>query len=406
MNWRLFASRPGEPAPGFVETLMTDTGVHTEPTLPTLGAAGSKFTDPTFGTEILRVTDATNQPDVGGEKGATVAYSYWPSLNCNNTRIQFRTTSGYTRAAFYTFDPVNFTCGASGSVMASPPAGLQEYGLVWDHDNPDLIYGPGQYVLFQRNVSSNANTTLKSFSGRGHTGGYITQITKSDDNDVFAGSYETGGTPNGYWVWRRSTDTVLLENISKASLDEVQIDKSGVYLTIKLVDGTAEVWDVSTGLQVGSALTGNDGFNHSDTGVGTAFTHRPVNTSVGYRSLATPTTITDLLPGMTAPWSYSTRQDHFSMRADNNLWALASRYRSNGAGVVNAFDNEIVQLATDGSGRVRRICHHRSIATNYESQPKANISLDGQFVCFSSNWGNAAGRRDVFVVKIQPAPLT
>ena len=405
LNNVLSLSRPSG-APAFVETLLTDKTVRTEPTLPTYPAAGGKYTDAVFGTEILRVTDAVNEPDNGGEKGATVSYSYWPSLNSNSTRIQFRITSGFTRARFYVFDPVNFTVSASGTILSSPPAGLQEYGLVWDSNEPDIIYGPGQYVLARINVADNTSSTLKSFSGRGHTGGYITQISKSGNDNCFAGSYETGGTPNGFWAWKRDTDTVLLENISVASLDEVQIDKLCAYLTIKFTDGTAQVWNLATGLQVGSTLTGNSAFNHSETGDGTAFTHRPVNTSVGYRNLATPTTITDLLPCMTNGWSYSTRQDHFSMTATNQLWAMASRYKSDGSGVTAAFDNEIVQIATDGSCRVRRIAHHRSIGTNYQSQPKANISMDGKFVTFSSNMGNAAGRRDVFVVNIQPAPTS
>ena len=405
LNHVLALSRPlGVPA--FVETLLTDTTVRTEPALPTYPAAGGKYTDAVFGTQILRVTDAVNEPDVGSEKGANVAYSYWPSLNSNNTRIQFRVRAGYSRARFYTFDPITFTSSATGTLLSSPPAGLQEYGLVWDSNEPDIIYGPGNYVLSRINVADNTSSTLKSFSGRGHSGGYITQISKSGDDNCFAGSYETGGTPDGYWVWKRDTDTVLLENLSKASLDEVQIDKTCAYLTIKIVGGDAEVWDLGTGLQVGSTLTGNTAFNHSDTGDATAVTHRPANTSLGYRSLATPTTITDLLPCLTNGWSYTTRQDHFSMTATNQLWMVASRYKSDGSGVTAAFDNEIVQVATDGSCRVRRIAHHRSIATNYESQPKANSSMDGQFVVFSSNMGNAAGRRDVFVVKIQPAPLS
>lgn len=396
----------GQPATvsGFVETLLTDTTVRTEPALPTYPAAGGKYTDAVFGTQILRVTDAVNEPDVGSEKGANVAYSYWPSLNSNNTRIQFRVRAGYSRARFYTFDPITFTSSATGTLLSSPPAGLQEYGLVWDSNEPDIIYGPGNYVLSRINVADNTSSTLKSFSGRGHSGGYITQISKSGDDNCFAGSYETGGTPNGYWVWKRDTDTVLLENTSKASLDEVQIDKTCAYLTIKIVGGNAEVWDLGTGLQVGSTLTGNTAFNHSDTGDATAVTHRPANTSLGYRSLATPTTITDLLPCLTNGWSYTTRQDHFSMTATNQLWMVASRYKSDGSGVTAAFDNEIVQVATDGSCRVRRIAHHRSIATNYESQPKANSSMDGQFVVFTSNMGNSTGRRDVFVVKIQAAP--
>ena len=92
------------------------------------------------------------------------------------------------------------------------------------------------------------------------------------------------------------------------------------------------------------------------------------------------------------------------MLADNELWALGSRYSTNGGGVQKAFDNEIVQVATDGSDRVRRIAHHRSVGGSYEDTPKATISRDGQFVAFTSNWGNAGGRHDVYIAKIPPAP--
>lgn len=35
--------------------MLTDLNVHTEPSLPSLPAAGGTLTDPVFGTEILRV---------------------------------------------------------------------------------------------------------------------------------------------------------------------------------------------------------------------------------------------------------------------------------------------------------------------------------------------------------------
>jgi hypothetical protein len=73
--------------PSFVETLLTDTTTRTEPTLPTLGAAGTKITDPTFGTTILRVTDATTEPDVGGHKGVLNSYSTQQAFNSDSTRV-------------------------------------------------------------------------------------------------------------------------------------------------------------------------------------------------------------------------------------------------------------------------------------------------------------------------------
>ncbi|QOJ33893.1 MAG: hypothetical protein HRU82_02540 [Nitrospira sp.] len=392
---------------GYEETLLTDTDTHTEPTLPTLGAAGTKITDPTFGTTILRVTDATTEPDTGGHKGVLNSYSTQQAFNSDSSRVLFLVRDGYTRARFFDFNPSACTVNTTGYLLSSAPAGLQEYGMTWSATDPNKIYGVGNYNLYEITVPSGSSTTLKTFTGLGHTGGYVTQMNMSDDADVFAMRFE-GGTGNGYVFWKRSTNTVLMSAASVANLDEVEVDKSGQYGIIVYTSGNgAEVWDLTAGpTQVGSDLTGNNAFNHRDTGSGGVFTHRPANTSLGYRSLATPTTITDLLPSMTNGWSYSSTQDHFSMQGANDLWALASRYKSDGSSVTKAFDNEIMQVATDGSGRVRRIAHHRSVFNEYYDSPFASISRDGKFVNFSSNWGSASGRHDGFIVCIQEAPTT
>ena len=95
------------------------------------------------------------------------------------------------------------------------------------------------------------------------------------------------------------------------------------------------------------------------------------------------------------------------MLADNERWALCSRFSTSGGPVLKQFDNEIVQVATDGSDRVRRIAHHRSLVSIFEDQPKASISRDGRYVAFTSNWGVVNGRRDVhIVVNIPPAPTS
>lgn len=389
------------------ETLLTDTDVHTEPSLPTLGVAGTQITDPTFGTDILRVTDATTEPDTGSWKGVLNAYSTQQSFNSDNSRVLFLVVDGYSRARFFDFNPTAFTVNTTGYLLTSPPAGLQEYGMCWSATDPDLIYGVGNYNLYEITVPSGSSTTLKTFTGLGHTGGYVTQMNMSDDADVFAMRFE-GGTPagSGYVFWKRSTNTVLMSAANLANLDEVEVDKSGTYGIIVYSGGTSEVWTLATATQVGSDLTGNSGFNHRDCGSNGIFTHRPANTSIGYRTCAAPTSITDMLPGMTNPWSYATQQDHFSMQANNDLWALASRYHDGGGTVSAAFDNEIVQIATDGSGRVRRICHHRSVFNEYYDSPFAGISRDGKFINFSSNWGSASGRHDGFIVRIPAAPLT
>src|SRR4026209_1695505 len=42
---------------------------------------GQTFTDPTFGTKVLRLTDNTD----GGI--ASVTYSYWPAFNVNSSKL-------------------------------------------------------------------------------------------------------------------------------------------------------------------------------------------------------------------------------------------------------------------------------------------------------------------------------
>src|SRR5437762_10570282 len=73
------------------------------------------------------------------------------------------------------------------------------------------------------------------------------------------------------------------------------------------------------------------------------------------------------------------------------------------------FEDEILQVALDGSQRIRRICHtrcaidNRTATTGYGAAPKPTISRDGRFIAFTSNW-EKSGRYDLFIVRIEPAP--
>jgi hypothetical protein len=77
-----------------------------------------------------------------------------------------------------------------------------------------------------------------------------------------------------------------------------------------------------------------------------------------------------------------------------------------------AGDNEILALATDGSGRWWRLAHHYSTAVtsrdgtgNFYSTPRGNVSPNGEFFLFTSDWECTLGgdwpkqRVDVFVLR-------
>jgi hypothetical protein len=99
------------------------------------------------------------------------------------------------------------------------------------------------------------------------------------------------------------------------------------------------------------------------------------------------------------------------MLADNEDWITIGTHkdadsRFSGSGI---YDDEILQISLDGSERIRRICHTRSVvddkseSTNYWAAPKPTISRDGRFIAFTSNW-EKSGRYDLFIVRIDPAP--
>src|SRR5205085_6417087 len=62
----------------------TSSAVFPEPALPALPAAGGKFRDPVFGTEIMRVTDERD-----GMQNGTF-YPHWPTFNADSTRLLVR----------------------------------------------------------------------------------------------------------------------------------------------------------------------------------------------------------------------------------------------------------------------------------------------------------------------------
>src|SRR5919206_3990305 len=93
----------------------TSSAVIPEPPLPTLPAAGGKFRDPAFGTEVMRVTDERD----GVENGNF--YPHWPTFNADSTRLLVRRRD--TGDAIYTFDPNAFTLGTSFVIPRLPDNG-------------------------------------------------------------------------------------------------------------------------------------------------------------------------------------------------------------------------------------------------------------------------------------------
>jgi hypothetical protein len=390
-NVRLDTVLPPELAPK--AEVKTDFAVYLQPPAPKLPKAGETFADPVFGTTLMRVTDETD----GDSQNA---YSYWPSFNKDSTLFHIQTRTG--GAVLFHFDPKTFRITGREPLFARDPAfpsGINWEDCVWSGTDPKALYGVGGPVVAFYNVETKKFTVVRDFS-KELPGQYVAQMSKSIDDNVFA--FTTKKTKNyeetGYLVWRRDTDKVLLR-VETTNLDEVQVDKTGRYCVVKTAEQgygklNVLVYDLETGKRDELADDGPDfSPGHSDNGRGFILGADNFRNALTVRRCATPHRHYEAL---------DMGGGHLSLLADDESWALVSNYFDRAPAKDTpwpTFAQEILLLATDGSQRVRRLAHCQTNYKGYWDCPRANISRDGRFVLFTSNWGDT-GLRGVFILRV------
>jgi hypothetical protein len=377
--------------------IKTDYGVYPEPPPPALPPAGGTFVDPVFGTTIMRVTDQNDGPFNATQ------YSYYPSLNKNSTRL-FITAGG--TATLYSFDPVGFKISGKRRLFLSEPRGGHCPGAedaIWSGVDPDAIYGHDGLKLWSYDVAAGVYTLIKDF-GPELSPCELWQMSRSLDDNVFAFTLKRSGKPIGYIAWRRNTNT--LYKVDAQNLDEVQVDKTGQYLIVKQDPGSGSGSGIEVRIinlitrSVENLTDGTPDYapGHSDNGAGFIVGGDNWQNRFTYRRLDTPHQMHSVIE-FGQDWSVGS---HVSMLADGDQWLLVSTFVANGLASGRVFRNELLMVAVDGSRRVRRLAHVHSEYREYWDAPRGNISRDGRYAVFTSNWGSS-DRRDVFICRIPPA---
>lgn len=377
-------------APNRAASVITDRRILSEGPLPALPRAGGTYVDPVFGTTIMRVTDESDG------KQCNNFYSYWATFNLDSTRFFLACDNN---PKLYQFDPNTFQIVSKAFFDRLPGGGyLSAEDASWSGTNANMLYGYNGLKLYAYDVATKTQTLVKDFSFE-LPPGFLGQMSKSLDDNVFAFTRKDKDyKPLGYLVWRRDQNRIL-RNVDLGNFDEVQVDKSGRYIAVKAkFDRTVNVQivDLQTG-KVESLTNPAPDFSpgHSDNGRGIVVGYDNWNNQYTVRNLATPHQFKTVI-GFGNDWSQA---NHVSMLADNEGWCLISNYTAGNGGALGPFRNEIFQASTDGSQRVRRLAHHHSLYRDYWDTPRADISRDGRFVAFTSNWGSST-RRDVFIIKV------
>ena len=445
---------------------VTDRNPYPEPALPTLGPAGSTFTDPVFQSRITRITDGNTRPGFLNYSYRTPSSAHQHAWSAAGTYFYVLTDDG-------TIIPFQFDA-TTGTASRIDPTGSGDGGFtVPTYIEPQFSYvtdtaiygsyngsGTNLHQIDQFDVTTGAVTQLVDLETlvSGLAGTYIGGVQSS------AGPTERietffGGTSQDHHhdvlVFDRNdpSNTLLLDTWASTlngqptpitlnfSLHDVNIDLSGRYVMLYPssadLTGTRQaaqdyLWDTQTGSIVAmTAAMHPDG--HDAFGYGAMVNEDCCTTTTWdaaqwqFRYMSTPTATRDLLPTVLTPEEI--------YLADHSSWNDASptalvpfisgtyRYGTNTA-PWRALDDEIIAIETDVPGAnptIWRFAHHRSnvasdldpTAESFWYEPRPNVSVDGHWVLFTSNWEKTLGtdpdgdtattaRQDVFLVHLTP----
>ncbi len=403
------------------------------------------FSDPDFGSSMVRVTDENTNPHVPGGYfyNSGTETSSWSS----DGRKFYIVGQNAIDLAF-AFDP------ATMAVRSLPPAPIgQGLRLPYKNDatfsfvDPDLIYGvpySAPFTITQYRFSTGKAAPVVDLTQCGTqpalvaTGKNSADGVKSSADDArlvtSAGGNQFGSnflvlvydkTLGCRWfntqtgsIGGRWGQTGTVANAARFPVRHASISGSGRYVKIS-VDGPIGfyIWDVAT-LNLtacpkiagapGCTTYGAMGFNSwvASAGAGDEMNTLkwPLSNLAGVTSLLNPLPLPHL-------WGM---ERHFSWR-NGQLNEMAPQcgttYSYDGdLGVKQAYDGEILCVQTDGLGsNIWRFAHNRSVwnPKYFYTDTFGNVSLDGHFLMFSSTWDGQVGttatggpRSDVWIVKL------
>ena len=446
-----------------------DRAAYAKPSLPALGPAGSTFRDPIFKSTIVRVTDAATRPGVRSRSYRTPSS---PHQNSWSARSSYFYVMGSGGAG-----PIPFAFDAStGTASRIQPSGSGDGGLVLKfYIEPQFSYLDDAIVYGSYNGTGSNKRTVDQYDFR--TGAYTRLLDLDTVAAGLSGTYIGGIASSGgptEWIMaffggtsqdrhhyvvvfdranpqnRQILDTTastvngLPSPVTlRFNLHHAMIDRSGRYVMLysTSADQAAPrqaaqeyLWDLQTGrvTELGTAALpyGHDAFGYG------VYVNKDCCTATTwdagqwqFRTLSSPLATRDLVRSVLKPQQVYL-SDHTTWnnaRPDRLLPIVSGTYRF-GANTTpwRAWDDEIIAIQTDAASgaesTIWRFAHHRSdVAYDGDAsrvafwyQPHPNVSQDGRWVLFTSNWektlgadsaaeAGTAARQDVFLLELKAA---
>jgi hypothetical protein len=422
--------------------MITTRTTYVKGSTPSLGAAGYTFTDPVFSTPLLRLTDGNTRG------GGNTNYSYRSPGSPTQHAWNYDTTRLFVWSTDGTIWPYTFNASTRAASIGAQLAFISD--VSWSDTTPNLVYGcrsvaADHHTIGVCDMSGPTMSTLfdcesliPTLAAEGDT--YIGVVMTGGDNLLVT----CGGASqefHHYAIWYPLSNPAAVKYIdtkvlvgANYTLHSAKIDRSGRYVTLEwsTVGAPAyplSIWD--TTLNTVTPVT-NHGNGHMVFGYNGYLINQEYQTAWDpaqwcLRLASAPNTgVTEIInPLMTPGQVFMGEHPTWGGAQSDRLVPFVSALYRYYDGPLNvgpnlntvpwrAWDDEVIRIATDGSLVVERVCHHRSVvwpdtgtgAFEFWYTPRPNMSRDGRWVMFTSNWDKTLGidagdatthRQDVFI---------
>lgn len=402
--------------PGF--TFITDLQVYPVPSLAE-PAPRQWFTDPTFGTCLVRVTDRVNDlsPD-DTSTGLVNEYARVQSFNADGSRLLAHGTAG----TWYLYDAQTL------QPLGELPLGVEPR---WDADDPNLIYYSDWTRLMSYNVQTAEQTQVHDFAADFPGQNLAAVWTRYEGSPSRDRRYwglmaeDENWSPVAFLVYDRQADRVTIRDMRgvpgiEDDVDHVTMSPLGTYF-IASFDRYCEPGELGDDTHPCGLMVYNrdltNGRNllriigHYDTALDAQ--GREV---IIYQDIDTDhISMLDLASGAVTPlweidFSFTAIGMHFSGLAfDRPGWALVSTHDDDVASHT-WMDDQVFLVELKPGGRVVRLAHTHSIVDEsqpveyyYWAEPHASTNSDLTRVLFTTNWGRFdTGEVEMFMIALPP----
>jgi len=403
---------------------------------------------------MLRITDGNTRPGVPGRSYTTPSASHQTAWNANSTYFYVRSVDGYFIP--FAFDAASMSAsrlqasnaGNGGLVVASQAE--PQFSFV----SPNILYVTRQDatndwpILGAFDFSTGAYVDLLNLGeaapiARDTYAGGIASSAGSPERVIafFGGAAQdshylvalfTPGQPQSTAILDTTTSIVTVDDTKVPTniplnfhLHHAWLDKSGRYVILETtsLDRPARaplyVWDTAANTFTALPESGGLAGGHYATGFGTMVNQDCCTSTTWdaaqwqFRSLSTPMANHDLIvPSLSPQETYAGDHASWNNAQSGSLVPFVTGFYRTTLETAQwrPWDDEIVAVQTSGtaSATVWRFAHHRTTLVSFWDTPRANVSQDGRWALFTSNWERTLGtdpgggpRDDVFLVELR-----